>query len=206
MTDDSPILSGQVEWTGDNPGIYLRESETAPWLTLSVFFRVVMSPHGRGHAVVVLEEPDLAKSWPDCANLCITDNEPMMRYLYADFLSNFMTFRNRKGMEAMTWLPLTSVVPSGDPGGEYRETIAAKDAKVEMIWRNASRRFAANVPAAKGPTGKHAMLSCFVGMRDADILVNGRRLKGNVTERDFLDSRFSTAFLAFSETWIRVAP
>lgn len=205
MTNESPILHGKVEWSGENPGIYLRDDNTAPWLTLAVFFRIVLSPHGPGHAVVVLEKPDVATGWPEIANLCITDNEPMMRYLHLDFLSNFAAFRKSKGLEAMTWLPMTAVMAGGDPRGEYRETATAEGVKVDLIWRQPYHIFAAKVPPTKGPTGKHTMLSCFVGTRDAEIHVNSRRLTGKVTERDFLDSRFSSAFLAFSETWIRSA-
>jgi hypothetical protein len=30
MTERVPINPGRVEWSGDNPGIYLKEAATAP--------------------------------------------------------------------------------------------------------------------------------------------------------------------------------
>lgn len=45
-----PINPGKVEWSGENPGIYLKESADGPFVSLVSFFRVICSPHGRGHA------------------------------------------------------------------------------------------------------------------------------------------------------------
>jgi hypothetical protein len=52
----SPIHAGAVDWTGENPGIYLKEREDGPWSGLMCFFRVVYSPQGMGHGIVVLDE------------------------------------------------------------------------------------------------------------------------------------------------------
>ena len=41
---------GTVEWSGENPGIYLKsDPKWAVHSTMASFFRVVLSPHGRGH-------------------------------------------------------------------------------------------------------------------------------------------------------------
>ena len=56
-----PHNPGRVEWSGENPGIYLKEnSQDTSYSTLALFFRVVMSPHGRGTAAIVLGAPDKA--------------------------------------------------------------------------------------------------------------------------------------------------
>ena len=39
------------------------------------FFRIVYSPHGMGHGVVLLDEPNSEKGLPDAINFCISDNE-----------------------------------------------------------------------------------------------------------------------------------
>ena len=49
------INPGRVDWCGENPGIYLKENPSdASYSTLALFFRVVLSPYGRGHAAIVL--------------------------------------------------------------------------------------------------------------------------------------------------------
>jgi hypothetical protein len=47
------------------------------------------------------------------------------------------------------------------------------------------------------------MYSLFLESTDAFGIVNGQRLPGRPVPRDFAGRNSSTAFLAFSETWIR---
>ena len=65
-----PINPGSVDWSGENPGMYLKETPDGPFVTLISFFRVVLSPHGRGHAAFLLldpgSEPQTSGSDPDC--------------------------------------------------------------------------------------------------------------------------------------------
>ena len=76
------INPGRVDWSGENPGIYLKNSASDEhYGVLSLFFRVVMSPYGRGHAAIVLAAPDAARGWPDETNFILTDNQQMMRWI-----------------------------------------------------------------------------------------------------------------------------
>ena len=49
--EKSPIHPGKVDWTGDNPGIYLKDHQDGTWTSLATFFRIFYSPHGMGHGV-----------------------------------------------------------------------------------------------------------------------------------------------------------
>ena len=56
------INPGRVDWSGENPGIYLKHNESdEAYCVLSLFFRVVLSPYGRGNAAIVLAAPDAAQ-------------------------------------------------------------------------------------------------------------------------------------------------
>jgi len=55
---DAIRFPGTVEWSGENPGIYLKANPNGPFTTLASFFRVVLSPHGRGHALVLVSPPN----------------------------------------------------------------------------------------------------------------------------------------------------
>ena len=48
---------GTFRWSGENPGISLKEHHDGPYVALASFFRIVLSPHGRGHALVLLQSP-----------------------------------------------------------------------------------------------------------------------------------------------------
>ncbi len=55
--DRIPVNPGMVDWSGENPVMYLKESADGPFVTLISFFRVVLSPHGRGHAAFLFLDP-----------------------------------------------------------------------------------------------------------------------------------------------------
>jgi hypothetical protein len=199
----NPINPNAVDWSGENPGIYLREREDSPWLALALYFRVVTSGHGRGHGIVVLGSPTEAKGHPAAPNFCITDNQPLMQYLVNDFVTKFATFRQAPGLAAMPYLPATGMKTQGDAKSFYSETMNAAGVEATLRWEQLSAPFAVDVPPASSATGVHQMYSVFQEAQRASITVNGKPCAGNVTPRDFLGRRMNTAFLAFSETWLR---
>src|SRR5262245_4062554 len=105
-----PLVRGTVDWSGENPGMYLKESPDGPFVTLLSFFRVVFSPHGRGVALLLLQSPQLEKPPASAPNLCITDNEKLGRYLVDDFAVHFWAFRDQPGMRALEFRKLTACV------------------------------------------------------------------------------------------------
>jgi hypothetical protein len=198
----SPIHPGRVAWTGENPGIYLKDQQDGPWTGLATFFRIIWSPYGRGAGVLLLDQPDVEKGLPEAVNICISDNEPLARFLVQDFFSNFASFRVSPGIKAITYLPLTEVRRAGDVVNDYTEIVKSIDFEVVMSWKSLGSPYAVDMPADKGPTRRHQMYSVFLDSTDASVTVNGRALKGKVAQRDFADTRKPTAFLAFSESWM----
>lgn len=198
----SPIHPGAVAWTGENPGIYLKDAQDGPWTGLATFYRVFWSAYGMGTGVVVLDQPALEIGLPEARNLCICDNQPLARYLVAEFFSNFMSFRVSPGIRAMTYLPATETRREGDTRSSYREVVKSKDFEVVCTWNELSPAYAVDMPPEKGPTKKHRMYSLFLDSANASVTVNGQRLRGTVVQRDFADTKKSTAFLAFSESWM----
>ncbi len=200
----SVINRGQVDWSGENPGIYLKDPghPDGPWVGLAVYFKVIHSAHGRGRGMVVLGAPEVAAGYPDAPNLCIADNLPLMRYLLEAFVPNFGAFRGMPGLTSATLLQATGGdTDMSDPAG-WRETIAAGDASLSMRWSGLGEPFAADVGADQTATGRHQMYSVFQGAAQGEILLDGKALPGIVVERDFLGGRLSSAFLAFAESWI----
>jgi hypothetical protein len=198
----SPIHPGRVAWTGENPGIYLKETQDGPWTGLATFFRVTWSPYGRGSGIVLLDKPNVEKGLPDVTNICISDNQKLASYLVADFFSKFASFRVSPGLKAMTYLPLVEARRMGDAVSNYAEVVKSKDFEVVMSWKSLGSPYAVDMPPEKGPTQRHEMYSLFLDSTDASVMVNGRALDGEVVLRDFADTKKPTAFLAFSESWM----
>ena len=192
---------GTVEWSGENPGISLKEAPDGPFVALASFFRVVLSPHGRGHALVLMQSPQDAGA---AGNVCLHDNEKLARYLVSDFVSHFGAWKGLPGLRGLNYRPLDSVEASGDPVSTYHETVKAGDMTVRMTWSGLGTPFCFALPPDKSATGVHSMPSLFVPCESASVTVNGKALSGKPAPRELAGVKFSTAMLAFSETWIKV--
>ncbi|MCI0705515.1 MAG: hypothetical protein L0241_31025 [Planctomycetia bacterium] len=196
-------FAGNVDWSGENPGISLKEKPDGPFIALASFFRVVLSPHGRGHALVLLQSPQEANPPADRANICFHDNEPLARYLVSEFVSYFGAWKGQPGLANLVYRKLDRVEAAGDPASTYTETVTSGDLVVRLTWSGLSKPFCFALPPDKSATGKHHMPSLFVPCADATITVNGRVLPGKPVPREIAGHSLTTAMLAFSETWIR---
>jgi hypothetical protein len=202
---DPIVFNGTVEWSGENPGILLKETPDGPFVVLASFFRVVLSPHGRGHVLVLLQSPHEANPRAERGNYCLHDNEALARYLVTDFVSNFGAFKGVAGLGGLVYRRLDSVAASGDPASTYNETVNAGDLDVRLTWTGLGDPFCFALPPDRSATGKHHMPSLFVGCQAATVTVNGRTLAGKPVPREMAGHTITTAMLAFSETWIRAS-
>lgn len=191
---------GTVEWSGENPGIFLKATPNGPFTTLASFFRVVLSPHGRGHVLVLVQPPNQFMRTP---SVCLNDNEPLARWLIAEFVSKFGAFQGIAALDSLLYRKLDSVETTGDPSNIYSETVKAGDLTVTLTWSGLGAPFCFANPPSLSATGVHHMPSLFVGCLDASILINGRRLAGSPIPREVAGRKITTAMLAFAETWIR---
>jgi hypothetical protein len=197
---DTINFAGTVEWSGENPGISLKEQPDGPFVALASFFRVVLSPHGRGHALVLMQAPQDGAA---PTNFVLHDNEKLARYLVSDFVAHFGAWKGLPGLQGLAYRRLDSAEASGDPASSYHETVKAGDTTVRLTWSGLGKPFCFALPPDKSATGRHTMPSLFVPCTDATISVNGKTLPGKPVPREMAGHSFSTAMLAFSETWIR---
>ena len=195
------VFPGTIDWTGENPGIYLKESVDGPFVTIASFFRVVLSPHGSGHAAVVIQAPQ-TKAAPE-RNFCLTDNEKLARWLVAEYVAHFAAFKDLPALTDLAYRPLRICAREGDATSRYSEIARGDGIELRMTWEGLGEAFALQLPPGKSATGKHRMLSVFAGARDGIITIDGKRLPGHAVPRDMVGRQITTAFLAFAESWIR---
>ena len=200
----SPVNPGMVVWSGDNPGIYLKDKNDQ-WQTLSVYFRVVTSPHGAGQGMLVLGDPSVGQGWPTTRNVFISNNQTLMKWLVEDFVSKFASFRAAVGLQAVSYVQADRCETTGDGRTFHQELLSGSGVEAVMRWEDLAAPFAVDVPPHQSATGQHQMYSVFVEAKQGKILLNGLPLGGAVIIRDFLGRRMSTSFLAFSETWVQPA-
>ena len=200
---DRSIFPGTIDWSGENPGMYLKESADGPFVTLLSFFRVLLSPHGRGHALVMIQDPQSAAGTADRPNLCLSDNEKLARWLVADYVAQFGAFKGLPALAGLGYRPLRRCRREGDARQSYAEIVEAEGFDIRLSWEGIGEPFALQLPPEKSATGRHLMLSVFAGARDGIATVNGRRLPGRAVPREMAGRQITTAFLAFCESWIR---
>src|SRR5262245_3226524 len=145
-------FAGTVDWSGENPGISLKEKQDGPFVALASFFRVVLSPHGRGHALVLLQSPQDANPSAERANVCLCDNEPLARYLVREFVSYFGAWKGLAGLANLSYRKLDSVAAAGDPASTYSETVTGGDLVVRLAWSGLGEPFCFVLPPDKSAT------------------------------------------------------
>lgn len=198
------VRQGRVDWTGDNPFIYLKEDPATEWTALSLYFRVAASAHGRGHAILVLERP-YEPGAKGAHRLCLTDNRALARFLIDGFVKKFALFR-----PASALLDGLEIVMGADfrteadhPAIHTERASTAGGRSIAMTWERLGPPFAVDVPPEKSQTAAHEMFSVFQPAAGAHVAVGGKRIAGTTVERDFFGGRAQSAALAFSETWVR---
>jgi uncharacterized protein YndB with AHSA1/START domain len=197
------VFPGKIDWTGENPGMYLKEKADGPFVTLLSFFRVMVSPFGRGHALVMVQDPASGPGTVERPNLCLTDNDRLARWLVSDYLAHFAAFKGLPAVTGMAYRPIRSCTREGDLQTRYSEVVQAEGLDVRLTWEGIGEAFALQLPKEKSATGKHLMLSVFAGAKDGVATVNGRRLPGHAAPREMAGRQITTAFLAFAESWLR---
>lgn len=194
-----------VDWAGENPGMYLKARADGPYVTLVSFFRVVLSPHGKGHAAILALDPTGDGSDPARPNVCVTDNEPLAAYLRDEFAQHFLAFRGSMVLSTLKMVPGWDFVAGGDGRTVHTEWFRSTLGQVQLTWGGWGDRYVVELAGEnKAVTGKHEMFSTFVDAHEASGHINGKPFAGKPFPREFAGKKdSSTAFLAFAETWVK---
>jgi hypothetical protein len=198
-----PIHPGTIDWSGENPGLYLKEREDGPFTCLASFFRVVVSPHGFGHAAVILLDPAGQGGPSERPNACYTDNPSLARYLLAEFVPHFGAFKGNPRLDGLAIVDGVRFSHQGDHRSNWTERIEGNGLEISLTWGDFAEPFFVQYDRAHSATGRHEMFSVFVPGQTGAVVVNGLRGRGQPVGRDVAGKQSTTAFLAFSETWIK---
>lgn len=202
MPLSEPITPGIVDWTGENPGILLKDDQ-GNFTAMALFFRVVWSPVGQGQVLLLYSSPNSSDPNADAPNLMLSDNAELSQYLLDNFISKLAAFRDAPAFNNIKQLSAQSIHTSGDPmGHRYTETISGEGYAVELVWEALQAPQALELSPEEVGTKEHTMSTLLVPANDAQIIVNGRSLPGKVGSRVQAGFETTSAFLYFSETWV----
>ena len=201
------IKTGTLDWTGDNPFIYLKTDAEQDWSSLSLYFRIASSDFGSGQAILVLDNPYKVGNGTE-TRLMVTDNQPLAEYLLAEFVRHFGLFRKAVALDSLKIVADGVFTTTNRFPNEVIESVASQAAgiTIDMQWHDMQQAaICVDLPQSQTQTQKHEMMCVFHPAQSAQVLVNGVALQGTTIERDFNGTRAQSASLANSETWVRVA-
>lgn len=202
MPLSEPITPGVVDWTGENPGILLKNDD-GEFAAMALFFRVAWSPVGQGQVLLLYGQPAAVQGTADAPNVLMSDNPDLSQFLMKNFIGKLAAFANAPAFGHLPHVLAQSVRSSGDPHGHrYTERIAGEGLAIELVWEDLEAPRALELTPDQVGTGEHTMSTLLIPAKSAQILVNGRALPGAVGTRVQAGMETTTAFLYFSETWI----
>ena len=92
----------------------------------------------------------------------------------------------------------------GDGRTNHVEWFRSTIGQVQLNWHKLSEPFLVDLDPEASATGSHRMVSLFLDARQVSGNINGKAFDGKPFPREFAGkSDSSTAFLAFSESWIK---
>ncbi len=197
-----PITPGVVDWTGENPGILLKDDD-GNFCAMALFFRVAWSPVGQGQVLLLYGTPSQVEGTSDAPNVILSDNPDLTAFLKKNFISKLAAFANAPAFETLPEIGAQVVRSSGDPmSHRYSETIVGGTLTVELVWEKLEPPRALELSPHEVASGEQNMFSLLIPAQFAQIIVNGRALPGKLGTRVQAGFETTTAFLYFSETWI----
>jgi hypothetical protein len=202
MPLNEPITPGVVDWTGENPGILLKNPDGS-FSAMALFFRVAWSPVGQGQVLLLYGTPNQINGTIAAPNVLISDNFALTVFLKENFISKLAAFSNAPVFETLPELLASEVRTSGDPmSHRYSETITSGELTVELVWEGLEQPRALELSPHEVGSGEHNMFSLLIPAQAAQIIVNGTHLPGALGTRVQAGFETTSAFLYFSETWI----
>jgi hypothetical protein len=197
------VKLGKVYVTGENPGIRLLNKPDGQVLTAVSYWRIVWSPAGPGHVCYVTTGD--GKS-PDDLRIALTDNQKLYDYLTQNIMTVLdTTIAQRPFKVAQATFSdegQGTFNAAGDTMNERRVTCKSSQYTVGLAWRDFYEPFQLDTPVG-GPKNPFGVTSLFIPAKQADVIINGKKAAGNVYPQPRGPAQSSTAFLAFSESWLK---
>jgi len=192
------VKNGRVAISGENPVINLSMTGGAPNSTSVSFWRVVYSPVGMGHVCYITADLTGNGSSKDDIRMAFTDNQDLFGYIDTAIMP-MLDGAYRKD-PVHSW-PAT-FERSGDTRTAWKETVRAEKFTIELVWKDFIQPFLLDKPMG-GTANPYGITSMFLPARAADVIINGTRVAGQPYPRMRGTTPNSSAFLAFSETWVQ---
>jgi len=191
--------TGKIIFSGENPSLGLFKPGTEQLVAAVSYWRCVYSEHGEGNAAIVWIDPDGSGLGELAPHAIFTDNPKMAQLVTERFTQHFPNYKDR-GFAGMATTQARFFQES-DSRWYHRVVCNTGETVVELVWwtvldyqmRIADRELGGT------PLG---LATVICPCQNAEIRVNNRAVTGEVRVNRDASPVGSSAFLAFSETWV----
>jgi len=192
--------SGKVIFSGENPGLTLYRAGSDEIVASASYWRCVYSEHGEGNALIIWAD-GAGSGLGDAAPKAIyTDNPAVARLVTYRFTQHFAAYQNR-GFDAIEPTHARFFQES-DSRWYHRVTCNTGSAVIELTWWTVlDYQMRLRSDYQLGPTAWD-LATVICPCRNAAISVNNHGVTGEARVTEGGPQVGSSAFLAFSETWV----
>jgi hypothetical protein len=191
--------NGSVVFSGENPGLTLYKPGTDEIVVAASFWRSVYSGAGDGNALLIWVSPDAAIGSVSGTRI-YADNAGMARIVAERFTGNFENFRDRGFASAE---PMQSRFFQEGDGRWYHRVVANNgDDVIELSWWSVLQHELVQRADFELGSSRYDLATVICACEHAAISINNQPVTGDVRVTRTDDDVKSSAFLAFSETWL----
>ena len=191
---------GRVLIAGENHILRLQTHPGGPDAALVNHFRLRLSPHGPGHAVFVLADPNAA----DPRNACYTDNPALADWLLAWYLGGSPLYQNLRGLSDLPIVTAGGFTCVDELPRRWTETVRTGNVTIRAVWNDLTTPFHVERLGQSGEEDAMDVFSVLLSASSASLSIGDEQIPGAVFPRQVGDQPITSAFLAFAESWVEV--
>ena len=187
-----PIVPGKLILNGENPFIRLSAAPGDPFTTDASLWTVTYSPQGAGHALFIRSELT-GGQWR-----IYSDNPGMVSWLQA----TVQGMLNPETASSRIAVLKAGFSRHGDVQTSWTQEVRSDTDEIVLAWSNLiGPLLMAHDRPTRYPDRKYGVSVVMIPALEAGLTLNGRKAAGRVWPCKYDGQPFSTASLAFSESW-----
>ncbi len=187
-----PIVPGKLILNGENPFIRLSHAPGDPFTTDASLWTITYSPKGAGHALFIKSE------LTDNQWRIYSDNPELVSWLQA----TVQGMLNPETASSRIAVLDARFSRHGDVQNTWTQKVRSDTDEIVLAWSNLiGPLLMAHDQPTQLPEREYGVSLIMIPALEARLTLNGRKASGQVWPCKYDGQPFSTASLAFSESW-----
>jgi hypothetical protein len=201
-------MTDRVIFCGENPELRLFREGTEEMVAIASYWQGSYSAYGQGQVLIVWTDPAGTGLGEQARHAIYTDNPPLARFLAQTLVQHFDGFQTL-GIDNLIPIP-ARLVRAVDPRRDYRVFCYSETDTLELSWGPVLDyrlpNTYANLFDRPETEIRYDVNNVICPCGEARLWINGQQSAGQIIHFHDGTRHRSTAFLAYSETWVEHCP